>query len=173
MQSHRSNHECDSVRNELTEQCRRTGGNPAHPYHYRQRYRTAAKSDNISLNQVLARHKSTQSRLIIGHSPSPGLFEILAHRTCAPSVLGIASVQNVKHSFLFLAVCELFSCNDNGHSSVTKQYYVSNLDSSTNIDLRWNSLEVGWRIRVAQTDPTQNADIVHDLLVGSLERRSA
>jgi hypothetical protein len=48
-------------------------------------------------------------------------------------VLGIASVQDVKHGFLFLAVCEFLSCDDNSHGSVAARYNVSRLASISTV----------------------------------------
>jgi len=82
------------------------------------------------------------------------MLKVLAYRPCTPSVLDIASVQNVKNSFLFFAVCELFSCNDNSHSGVTARNDVSILPLMFDTSRSWDLLEVRWRVWIAQTDPT-------------------
>lgn len=68
----------------------------------------------------LVGRKSTSSRLLIRRSPSPSVLEILAYRSCAPSMLDVTSIQDVKYSFLFLAISELFACNNDGHSGVVE-----------------------------------------------------
>ena len=73
----------------------------------------------------LVRRKSSSSRQLIRRGPSPSMLKILAYRSCAPSMLDVTSIQDIKDSFLFLAVIELFACNNDGHSGVAVHRGVS------------------------------------------------
>jgi hypothetical protein len=84
-------------------------------------------------------------------------------------MLDIASHQDFKHSFLLFGIYKLISRDNDRHSRIAVR---GQSNASIWVSLRLRLQEIRRRVCIETTDSAQDADVVHDLLIGSFDRRS-